>query len=137
MLSVSTAARLDAVMDFSTVRERGQWISERRVINLNPRGCRQTQKYRATVKVPRQIVPHLLASEAAFVGIKDITTAWKAMAKKLDLPMAGQSGLKLIRRSMAQLSASARYRRSRGNCRWATVSTNRSATSMRRSFPSI
>ena len=49
MISVATWARPDAAHDFSTDPKRRQWNSKARILSLNPRGRRQTKKYRATV----------------------------------------------------------------------------------------
>lgn len=103
IISVVTLARPDAAYDVSTDPKRGQWISRARVLNLNPRGRRQTKKYRATVRVAWQVAHHLDATRGYFVGPKSIRTAWDAMAAELGLPREGEAGTKLIRRSMAHL----------------------------------
>lgn len=105
--SVATLARPDAVFDISTKPERRQWLSDRRVINLNPAGRRQTKKYRATVKAPWQFALWLDADAETkpgpFVPAASVKHAWSTMTKKLGLPGDGEAGSKLIRRSMAQL----------------------------------
>ena len=112
ILSVATLCRPDAAHDVSADPRRDQWNSERRVLRLNPRGRRQTRKYRATVRLPRQVAPWLdLDVEHAdrerpirfFVPVKSVRSAWDTMAEDLKLPKDGEAGLKLIRRSMAQL----------------------------------
>ena len=101
--SVATLARPDAAHEISTAPERGQWNSQRRVLDLNPRGRRQTKKYRATIRVPRQFAEHLDATEGAFVPVASVRSAWRSMAAALNLPAQGESGMKLIRRSVAQI----------------------------------
>lgn len=105
--SVATLARPDAVLDLSTKAEREQWHSERRVLDLNPKGRRQTKKYRATVKAPWQFARWLDSDSeltpGPFVPVASIKHAWKTMTVRLGLPAEGESGPKLIRRSMAQL----------------------------------
>ena len=101
--SVATLARPDAAIDLSTKRERGQWTSSRRIIALNPRTRRQTRKYRATVKCPWQFAPHLDGCDGPYVTAKSIKKPWARMCAEFGWPGDGESGMKLIRRSMAQL----------------------------------
>lgn len=105
--SIATAARPDAVLDLSTKADRRQWLSDRSVIRLNPEGRRQTKKHRATVKAPWQFAAWLDADTEAkpgpFVPVGNVKHAWATMAKELELPRDGESGTKLIRRSVAQL----------------------------------
>jgi hypothetical protein len=102
--SVATWARPDAAYDLSTDPKRGQWHSKARVIALNPRGRRQTKKYRATVPCPWQFALHLdAAKKAYFVGPKSVRSAWDSMALELGLPSEGEAGQKLIRRSIATI----------------------------------
>lgn len=103
MISVSTLARPDAAHDISTAAERGQWNSKFRVLNLNPKGRRQTKKYRPVVPVARQIAPWLDATIGYFVEASSVRSAWDNMATAIGLPKEGESGMKLIRRSMAKL----------------------------------
>lgn len=105
ILSVATWARPDAAYDFSTEAKRQQWSSRARVINLNPRGRRQTKKRRATMPCPWQLALHLdAAGKGYFVGPKSIRSAWDSMAAELELPDEGEAGQKLIRRSMMTLA---------------------------------
>ncbi len=101
--SVSTLARPDAAHEISTAADRGQWNSQRRVLDLNPKGRRQTKKYRATVRVPWQFAEHLDNVAGKFVPVSTVRSAWRGMAIELNLPGDGESGMKLIRRSVAQL----------------------------------
>lgn len=101
--SVATLGRPDAVHDISLEPARGQWNSNARILNLNPRGRRQTKKYRPTVPVAWQAALHLDGRKGFFVGVKSVKSAWESMAADLRLPMDGESGMKLIRRSMAKL----------------------------------
>jgi integrase len=102
VLSVVTMGRPDAVLDFSLDQARGQWQPMSRVLNLNPDGRIQTKKYRATVKIPESLAHLFDNASGLFVGA-DITTAWRAMIKKLNMETRGESGIKLIRRSMSKL----------------------------------
>ena len=102
-ISVTTMARPDAAHDVSTAPERGQWNSERSVLNLNPVGRRQTRKYRAVVPVGGPMQAILDASTGMLVSGQSVKSAWESMATTLDLPGAGESGMKLIRRSVANL----------------------------------
>lgn len=103
MISVGTAARPDAAHDFSTVSERRQWNPERRVIALNPANRRQTRKRRAVVIAPVQLVGCIDAVTGPFVPAVSIRSAWDSMCDQLRWPHDGSSGMKLIRRSIAQL----------------------------------
>lgn len=97
-LSVATLARPDAVHDFNVDK---QWKG--RTIELNPPGRRQTKKYRPTVPPARQIVPALNAASGWFVGVKSVRRAWEGMSAALGLPGEGEGGMKLIRRSVADI----------------------------------
>jgi hypothetical protein len=102
--SVATWARPDAAHDISTKAERRQWFSNARVLALNPDGRRQTRKRRGVVPVARQWAPHLDECNGFYVTVKSVKSAWEAMATELKLPGDGQSGMKLIRRSMMTLA---------------------------------
>lgn len=106
-ISVATMARPDAGHDFSVEPERSQWNSNARVISLNPRGRRQTKKYRAIVPAPRQMALLLdaavKADEKFYVSVGSVKSAFETMVIDLGLPRDGESGMKLIRRSMAKL----------------------------------
>jgi len=104
IISIATLARPDAAHDFSLDPKRKQWIPDATIANLNPKGRRQTKKYRATVPIAWQVVPLLSASpKDYFVGPKSIRQAWGGMAAAIDLPGDREGGEKLIRRSMADL----------------------------------
>jgi hypothetical protein len=101
--SVATWGRPDAVHEISTAPERRQWMKEARVLALNPSGRRQTRKRRATVPVPRQWAPHLDDCSGFYIAADSVKSAWESMAAELKLPGEGESGMKLIRRSMMTL----------------------------------
>lgn len=103
-LSVATWGRPDAVHEIDTAQARRQWFPEAQVLALNPEGRRQTRKYRATVPVPRQIAPILNAKAGQLVRVNSVKSAWESMESALGLPRDGQSGMKLIRRSVAHLA---------------------------------
>ncbi|AYJ86199.1 hypothetical protein D3Y57_09775 [Sphingomonas paeninsulae] len=102
--AVATWARPDAVHDIDTRRERRQWHPTSHVLALNPDGRRQTRKYRATVPVPRQFVPHLQAAKGPYIPVSSVKSAWEAMEIDLKLPRSGESGMKLIRRSVSHIA---------------------------------
>lgn len=102
-ISVATWARPDAAHDVSTSGKRGQWQSRRRLLNLNPRGRPQTRKYRPTVPIAHQVAPLLEDTHGFFVTVASVRKAFEAMQDALGLPGDREAGLKLIRRSMAQL----------------------------------
>lgn len=103
MLSVGTAARPDAVHDFSTKPERRQWNPERRVVALNPAGRRQTRKRRAVVIAPPRLAERIDEVDGFFVPFVSVKSAWETMVQKLGWPTDGEGGMKLIRRSVGQL----------------------------------
>ena len=103
MFSVATLARPDAAHDFSTAAERKQWNKERQIICLNPKGRRQTKKFRPAVTAPRQIVPIIDQVDGSLIESISIRSAWDSMVAFLGWPKHGEGGLKLIRRSVAQL----------------------------------
>ncbi|API60970.1 hypothetical protein BSL82_05900 [Tardibacter chloracetimidivorans] len=103
IVSVATLARPDAAHDVSLDPRRSQWDATHGVLDLNPRGRRQTRKYRATVWMPYQVRPHLDATKGFFVGPLSVKKSWEAMAAEIGLPGEGEAGMKLVRRSMAQL----------------------------------
>jgi hypothetical protein len=102
-LSVATLARPDAVHEVSTAPERAQWNSEHGVLMLNPKGRRQTKKIRATVPVVHHIANEIETISGSYVPVKSVKKAFASMATELNLPKDGEAGLKLIRRSMANL----------------------------------
>lgn len=102
-ISIGTLCRPDAAHDFSTAPDRQQWNSERRVVALNPKGRRQTKKYRATVIAPWQLAQRIDETNGFFVPVKSIRSAWDSMCDDLGWPKDGENGTKLIRRSGAQL----------------------------------
>lgn len=104
-ISVATWCRPDAAHDFSTAPDRAQWIANARVLRLNPKGRKQTKKYRPALPVPHQFARLLDAREAGYwVGVASVRKAFEAMLDELGLPRDRETGLKLIRRSVSQLA---------------------------------
>ena len=103
MFSVATAARPDAAHDFSTAGDRRQWNKERQIICLNPKGRRQTKKYRPAIAAPRQFVAALEQTDGPLIASVSVRSAWDTMVDFLGWPREGEGGMKLIRRSIAQL----------------------------------
>ncbi len=99
--SVATLARPDAAHDISIDPKRDQWHSNSRILSLNPKGRRQTKKYRATVKVPWQYARHL--DDGKVVSCGSVRSAHEAMCEELGWPKDRENGMKLWRRSVAQL----------------------------------
>jgi len=108
-MAVATWARPDAIYQV----KQDQWHSAARVLDLNPRGRRQTRKYRPTVPIAMQLAPHLDTMGESWLPVSSIRAAWDKMAIALELPSGGQAGEKLIRRSMSTL-----VRRRIGEERW-------------------
>lgn len=103
-LSVATWARPDAIMDASTDPKRGQWMPAAKVFNLNPVGRRQTKKRRPTLPVPDCIAEWLGTIDGPVLDKHLSKATWRRMEKELGLPGEGESGMKLIRRSIATLA---------------------------------
>lgn len=103
-VSVATWCRPDAAHDVSTAAGRDQWISNARVLQLNPRGRRQTKKYRPALPVAYRFARILDATKGFFVTVKSVRKAFEAMLDDLGLPRERETGLKLIRRSVSQIA---------------------------------
>lgn len=112
-VSVATWARPDAAHDFSTDIKRDQWNSNARVVQLNPRGRRQTKKYRPAVPVPEQFARLCDRTKGPFVPVASVRKAFETMLDEMGLPRERETGLKLIRRSVSQIA-----RRRIGEERW-------------------
>lgn len=99
--SIATLGRPDAVHDISTAPERGQWDAVHHVLDLNPRGRRQTKKRRATVPIARQAVWLFERCDGFLLPVGSVKKGVGSMMRKLKLPADGEAGMKLIRRSLA------------------------------------
>lgn len=103
-ISVATWARPDAAHDVSVDRARDQWHSNARALNLNPKGRAQTKKHRPIVPIPDAMARLLDRATGFYVSVDSVRKAFEAMQAALQLPGDGESGMKLIRRSMAHLA---------------------------------
>jgi hypothetical protein len=97
-------ARPDAIMDASTEPRRGQWHSAARAFALNPVGRRQTRKYRATVPIPECLAWWFDETNGPLVPQGLSKSTWRRMEEALGLPGQGQSGMRLVRRSVATIA---------------------------------
>lgn len=102
--SVATWARPDAVHDISTDPKRDQWIPAARILRLNPRGRRQTKKYRPELPMPEKFARLLDGTTGYFITVASVRKAFEAMLDELGLPRERETGLKLIRRSVAHIA---------------------------------
>lgn len=111
--AVATWARPDAIYELQV---KDQWHPHAGVLDLNPRGRRQTKKYRPSIPVARQFRPWLdeALDRTNYLPVSTIRHGWDAMRKHLGMPGQRQAGEKLVRRSMATLS-----RRIIGEGNWA------------------
>jgi hypothetical protein len=109
-LAIARWGRPEAVLDFSLEPHRGQWSSRNRVVHLNPKGRAQGNKRRPSVPVPECVGAWLdgLPKEKLF-KTKPTDRAWGRMMETAGCPAVGtgEAGLKLIRRTMAELSREA------------------------------
>lgn len=108
IFSIGTLGRPDAALDFTTNPAREQWVSDAGIIRLNPKGRKQTRKYRATVKCPERLRPWLDATAGQFVrnsreAVSSIRSPWDSMRTALNLPEGEDGAPKCIRRSMSTL----------------------------------
>ena len=103
-ISVITWARPDAAHDVSTDRAKDQWSSNARALNLNPKGRAQTKKYRPIVPVGGRGAALLDATAGFFVPVDSVRSAFDAMLDELKLPRDGETGMKLIRRSVSNIA---------------------------------
>lgn len=104
-ISVATWARPDAAHDVSTDRKRDQWHSNARALNLNQKGRAQTKKHRPIVPIGQRMAAILDANGQGFyVSVGSVKKSFAAMQAAVGLPGDGESGMKLIRRSMAHLA---------------------------------
>ena len=88
----------------STDPRRKQWDSANGFMNLVPRRARADEEIRPVVPAARQLVPLLDATSGFFVSIASVRQAWEAMQRDSNLPQDRDAGMKLIRRSIAQLA---------------------------------
>ena len=74
--TLGTGARPSSIFDLHS----SQIDTERDLIDLNPRGRKQTKKIRPEVKLPTQLKPHVCdGHQITFRGkpVKDVKTAWR------------------------------------------------------------
>ena len=102
-ISIIAWARPDAALDFSTSPERQQWHPGFRVVDLNPKGRSQTRKHRPQIPVGERAAALIEQTDGYFIGVESVKTAFSSMLDDLGLPRAGETGMKLIRRSIATL----------------------------------
>lgn len=103
-VSVITWARPDAAHDFSTDPARRQWHSNMRVVDLNPKGRPQTRKYRPAVPVGERAAALFDHAGGFYVGVDSVKHAFSTMLDDLGLPRDGETGMKLIRRSVSSIA---------------------------------
>lgn len=89
--------------DVSTAKDRAQWNSQHRILDLNPKGRHQTKKYRATLPIIDKVADELDTTDGFYIPINSVTSAFETMMRELGMPGDGESGMKLIRRSMADI----------------------------------
>ena len=107
--AVATWARPDAIYDIHSAN----WRAKARVLHLNEHGRVQTKKYRPVVPIARQFAVILDELEGNYIPVNTIKSSWYKMQEELHLPMGGESGEKLIRRSISTLA-----RRALGEADW-------------------
>ncbi len=103
-ISVATWCRPDAAHDVSTDPARRQWHSNAHALDLNPKGRAQTRKYRPTIPIGERMARLLDSRPGFYVGVDSVRQAFETMQTALGLPRERETGLKLIRRSMATLA---------------------------------
>ena len=104
-ISVATWCRPDAAFDLSTDLKTGQWVSNAKIIFLNPKGRPQTKKFRPILPVPERMARLLDTRKRGYwVGVASVRKAFEAMLLELGLPRDRETGQKLIRRSISQIA---------------------------------
>jgi hypothetical protein len=103
-ISVATWCRPDAAHDVSTDPKRDQWLSYARLLKLNPKGRTQTRKYRPALPIGDRMAGLLDECDGYYIGVSSVKQAIDSMLDALGLPREGETGMKLIRRSMATLA---------------------------------
>jgi len=103
-ISVITWCRPDAAHDISADIDRRQWLSNARVLDLNPAGRTQTRKFRPAVPIGERGAVLLDATSGWFVPVDSVRKAFEAMLDHLKLPRDRETGMKLIRRSIATIA---------------------------------
>lgn len=98
--AVATWSRPDALLELTD----RQWFADAGILDLNPRGRRQTKKWRPAVPVAKQFRPYLDALSGQFLPVATLRHAWDPMRIKLGLPGGREAGPKLIRRSIATIA---------------------------------
>ncbi|KMS58701.1 hypothetical protein V473_02635 [Sphingobium cupriresistens LL01] len=120
--AICTVARPDAILDINVTPERGQWMPEAGLFDLNPAGRLQTNKRRPTLPVAPLLRNWLDATDEWFVcqerqefdqkqqinvieqiAVKSVRSAWDTAREALRIP-AGR-GPKYLRHSMATILA--------------------------------
>lgn len=64
----------------------------------------QTKKHRPSILVGEMVAKLFEGTNDYYIGVRDVKKSFGAMAKYLELPADGQSGTKLIRRSVSTLA---------------------------------
>lgn len=103
-VSVATWCRPDAAHDVNTDKAANQWHPQHNALNLNPKGRAQTKKHRPIVPIARQFSPILNSNTGPFIKASSVKSSFESMLDELGLPRDGETGMKLIRRSMASLA---------------------------------
>jgi hypothetical protein len=99
-MAVATWSRPEAIFDITDT----QWHSAPRVLDLNPKGRRQTKKHRPMVPIARQFAPLLDELSGQWLSVTTVRASWDKMRAELKLPSDRQCGPKVIRRSMATIA---------------------------------
>jgi hypothetical protein len=103
-VSVATWARPDAAHDVSTNRDRDQWHSNARALNLNPKGRPQTKKHRPIVPIGPRMSALFDTTKGFYVSVDSVRRSFEGMQDALQLPRDRETGLKLVRRSMSHIA---------------------------------
>ena len=102
-ISILTWCRPDAAHDFSVDAATQQWLTDARVANLNPKGRPQTRKHRPAVPIGDRGADLFDHASGFFVGVASVKHSFATMLDDLGLPRQGETGMKVIRRSMSTL----------------------------------
>ncbi len=129
--SLCTLARPDSVVDISVAPDREQWFPGSPILDLNPFGRAQTNKFRPAIPVMpvleqwlrAELVEYQALDPSARKGaghlvnyygrsVLDVDTAWMTMLRNLKLPQGREWKPYLLRHSLATIL------RNRGVAKW-------------------
>ena len=104
-LAIATWGRPENILELDLSPGLKQWSSHAKALRLNPIGRKQTKKRRPSVPVPDCVADWIDTLPQGPVFETELSRkTWERMEESLGLPGDGQSGMKLIRRSISDIA---------------------------------